>query len=305
MSDETAIPGRAEKDGPLPQKPALGIALYSFAVLMIVVMNAFIKKATEYHTPVEAVFYRGIIAMALLLAYAAYKQQLRGIYKTSRIGSHIGRALVGNIGVVTVYWSYSLMPMADVTAMMFASPLIVTALSAVMLKETVGRYRWLAVLAGFAGILLIAQPSGEAYVSYGPYVVLLASFSTALVHIFLRTLGKTEDALTTVFYFLAFGLIVTGIYMVFAGTPPHPAAVIPLIGAGLASGVQLIAKTQAYRLAEASLLSPFSFTSIIWATLFGWMFWDDLPEAIVVCGMAVVIASNLFILWRENLKKKK
>ncbi len=282
------------------QQPLFGIILYVIAVFLIVVMNAFAKKATEYHAPIEAVFYRGIIAMILLLCYAAFKGRLATLHKTARFKSHIGRSIAGNIGVVMVFWSYSLMPMADVTAILFASPLIVTVLSTFLLKENVGPYRWLAVFTGFIGVVLIAQPSGQDYASYGPFVVLVAVFSTALVQVFLRELGKTEDALTTVFYFLAFGIFFSGIYMIFKGSWPHPAALIPLIGAGLASGIQLIIKTQAFRIAEASLLSPFTYTSIIWATLFGWLFWDDIPTSMVITGTFIVVGSNLFILWRER-----
>jgi len=281
------------------QNSARGILLYIIAVFLIIVMNAFIKKATEYHTPVEAVFYRGIVAMALLLGYAAAKKHYR-IYQTTRLKSHLGRSICGNIGVVMVFWSYSLMPMADVTALLFAAPLIVTMLSALVLKETVGLYRWAAVITGFCGVLLIAQPSGGGYPYYGILVVLTAAFSTALVQIFLRDLGKTEDAMTTVFYFLAFGILCSGLYMIFQGSWPHPAALIPLIGAGITGGIQLILKTQAFRLAEASLLSPIAYTSIVWATLIGWIFWGDLPGLLMVAGTIIVIASNLFIIWREK-----
>jgi drug/metabolite transporter (DMT)-like permease len=266
------------------------------------VMNAFVKKAADYHAPVEAVFYRGVIAMALLLAYAAFKGRLKTLHKTNRITSHLGRAIAGNIGVALIFWAYALMPMADVTALLLTGPLIVTVLSALLLKEKVGPYRWSAVGAGFLGVMLIAQPSGELYAGYGVLVALAASFSGALVPIFLRDLGRTEDALTTVFYFLAFGILASGVYMIFAGQWPHPAAIVPLLGAGIAAGLQLILKTQAHRLAEVSLLSPFSYTSIVWATLIGWMFWNDLPTMSVVLGTTVVIASNLFILWRERVK---
>lgn len=289
----------AANNKPLTQKPVLGIALYLAATILIVVMNAFVKKATEYHTPIEAVFYRGIVAMALLLGYATFKGRF-DLYKTTRIKSHLGRAIAGNIGVTMVFWSYSLMPMADATAMLFAAPLIVTVFSALLLKEYVGPYRWAAVATGFIGVLLIAHPSGADYPHYAIAVVLTAACSTAAVQIFLRELGKTEDALTTVFYFLAFGITFSGIYMVFKGHAPDPHAVIPLLCAGVASGIQLIIKTQAFRLAEASLLSPFSYSSIIWATMAGWLFWGSLPTATVIAGTIVVISSNLFILWRER-----
>jgi len=298
MGDVTAA---EVKNLTLEQKPILGIVLFVVATFFIIVMIGFVKAASEYHDPIEAVFYRGVVAMSLLLIYAFSRKKF-SIFRTQRLKSHLGRSVAGNIGVAFSFWSYSLMPMADVTALLFSSSLIATLLSGFMLKETVGLYRWLAVVMGFIGVLFIIQPTGSSYDTQALLVVLMAASSGALVHIFLRDLGSTEDALTTVFYFLLFGILFTGIYMIFKGSLPHEAAVIPLLGAGVAGGAQLILKTHAFRIAEASLLSPFSYTSILWATLFGWMFWGELPTTFVVIGTFMIISSNLFIIWRERSK---
>jgi len=284
---------------PVTQRPGRAIALIIAATFLIVVMNAFAKLATDYHTPIEVVFYRGVVAMLLLLGYAATLKRF-DIYKTARLKSHVGRGLAGNLGVVMVFWAYSLMPLADITALLFAAPLVVTLMAALFLKEKVGPYRWSAVLVGFLGVILIAQPAGGSWLSLGILVALGATFANALVVIFLRELGKTEEALTTVFYFLLFGVLFTAPYMMIVGSLPVQEALWPLLGTGVAGGLQLLIKTQAYRYAEASLLSPFTYSAIVWAMLLGWLFWGDLPTLPIIAGAAIIIAANLFIIWREK-----
>jgi drug/metabolite transporter (DMT)-like permease len=278
-----------------------GSLLFTLAIFLIVAMNAFAKAAMEYHTPIETLFYRSLIAMILLLTFAGLTKQ-KNIFKTKHPLKHFRRSLAGNIGVAMVFWSYALLPFADVTAILFLSPLIVTALSAVFLKEKVGAFRWGAVLIGFLGVIIIIGPTGESFQNIGVFVVLFAAFTVALVSVFLRDMGKTEDTLTTVFYFLAFGVFFSGIYTIMFGSAPADKAIIPLLGAGITGGIQLIIKTHAYKLAEASLLSPITYTSIIWATLFGWFFWDEIPTMPVFIGAFIVIISNLFIISREKQK---
>ncbi len=274
------------------------------AGFLIISMNAFAKKAAEYHDPIEIVFYRGLVAMILLLIYVAYKKRT-DFYKTTRMKSHFGRAFIGNCGVIAVFWSYKLLPMADVTALLFSSPFIVTVLSALILKEKVGIYRWLAILIGFIGVVMIVGPSLSGLHGYAVFVPLLASLCMGFVAIFLRDLGKTEDSITTVFYFLLFGVLYSGVYMVFKGSFPAPDAMGILFCVGLAAFVQLILKTEAYRLAEASMLSPYTYIMLIWAALIGWIFWGDVPDIWVWIGASVIIVSNLFITWREQKNKQK
>jgi drug/metabolite transporter (DMT)-like permease len=283
-------------------KSLIGITLFLIATFLIVLMNACAKLASPYHNPIELVFYRGIIAMILLLSFIAITRR-KDVFKTERPFAHLGRSLAGNIGVILVFWSYAIMPMADVTAFLFTSPIMVTILSIPLLGEKVGIYRWLAVLSGFIGVLLIAQPLGnDIAIGIKALIPLAATFFTALVNIFLRELGKTEDPFTTVFYFLAFGVLFTGVYMIFYGSFLSPHALLPVIGAGIAGGLQLILKTQAYKLAEASLLGPYSYTSIVWATILGWLFWGELPTLMVVLGASIIILSNIFIYLREKRK---
>ena len=273
------------------------------AGFLIISMNGFAKKAAEFHDPIEIVFYRGLVAMALLLVYIAIKGR-KDFYKTKRIKTHFGRALIGNCGVFTVFWSYKLLPMAEVTALLFSSPLIITIMSALILKESVGIYRWMAVAVGFIGVIMIMGPTADLISGYVIIIPLISSFCMASVSIYLRHLGKTEDAITSVFYFLLFGITYSAIYMMFKGTLPTPSATFLLACVGVASFVQLVLKTEAFRLAEASLLSPFTYLMLIWSVIIGWLFWGDIPSIQVLIGAGVIIISNLFITWREGVKKR-
>jgi len=278
---------------------AKGVWLILLATLGIVLMNTCAKVASAVHSPIEMVCYRGIVALAIITPYMLVTRP-GAVFKTRRIKAHLYRALVGNIAVGFVFWAYALLPMADATALMFSSPLFVAALSPLFLKERVDRFRWIAVGAGFAGILLIIRPSGEILFNTASLVGLAAAFSNALVDMALRNLGRTDDPLTTVFYFLFFGVLVTAPYAVCFGTLPGRELLPWILGIGGFAAIQQVAKTTAYRFAEASLLAPYTYSAILWATWLGWLLWGELPKLTVMVGTLVVTGSNFFIFWKEK-----
>lgn len=188
--------------------------------------------------------------------------------------------------------------MADATALLFAAPLFVTALSPFLLKEKVGWVRWFLVMLGFAGILLIVKPSYGVLTDIAASVGLTAALCVALDDMARRSLGQTDAPITTVFYFLLIGVLLTGPYTLLFGALPAKHLFPWIISIGVIAAIQQVAKTTAFRLAEASLLSPYTYTAILWATLAGWIFWQDLPSLSVVAGAAVVIVSNVFMAWQ-------
>ncbi|MDJ0801399.1 MAG: DMT family transporter [Desulfobacterales bacterium] len=195
---------------------------------------------------------------------------------------------------------HALLPMADATALLFASPLFVTALSPLLLGEKVDRGLWGAVATGFAGIVLITRPSSALLFNPAALVGLAAALCVALVDITLRKLGRTDEPLTTVFYSLLIGVFLTAPFTLDANLS-SPGHLGPwLVGVGFFAAIQQVAKTTAYRLAEASLLTPYTYTAIIWAAMAGWLLWEELPSTPVITGTLVVIGSNLFIAWRET-----
>ncbi len=275
------------------------------AVGLIAVMNMFGKLTTDYHDPIEKVFYRGLIALALVMVIIAVRRDW-GVLKTKRPFGQLARGLVGTGGLSLVFWAYSLMPMTEVTALMFTGGFMTLLVSPFLLGERVGLYRWAAVIVGFLGAIIIAQPNSAYFNAYGVFASLSAAFvGGAMIAVFLRSLGKTDSAYTTVFYFLLIGIISTAPYMILYGSWLQEQAMIPMVGMGLAGGVSLLIKTQAYRYAEASLLSPVMYTGIVWAVLFDYMIWHQLPSLTITFGAGIIIFANVFILWREQVKKSK
>jgi len=153
---------------------------------------------------------------------------------------------------------------------------------------------------GFGGVLLIVRPSPALLSQPAALIGLAAALMMALVDMALRNLGRTDDPLTTVFFFILIGVLVSGVYTRFWGAAPRLAHLGILAAMGLFTAIQQVAKTTAYRHAEASFLAPYTYTAIIWATITGWLFWRDLPGLPVVLGTLVIIASNLFLVWRER-----
>ena len=278
-----------------------GILLILLATLCIVLMNACAKMGSAVYSPVEMIFYRGIVALGLLVPYMLTTHP-PSVFKTRRIGAHIYRAAVGNVGVGLVFWAYSLMPMANATALLFAAPLFVTALSPLLLRERVDGGRWGAVGAGFCGILLIARPSAGLLADPASLVGLGAALCIALVDMALRNLGRSENPLTTVFYFILGGVVLSAPYTLIQGRLPEGRLLPWIVGIGIFTAIQQLAKTAAFRYAEASFLAPYTYTSMVWATLVGWLLWHEMLTVPVALGTGVVIASNLFILKRAGAR---
>jgi drug/metabolite transporter (DMT)-like permease len=289
---------------PVCASPAvLGVLLMVAAVFLMQLMNAGAKAASAWHAPIEVVFYRGAVSLFLLTLWIVGTRRF-DLLKTKRPLSHLGRSLIGNVSVFLVFWSYALLPMAEAASFLLTSGLMATALSVSLLGEKVGKWRWGAVGIGFIGALLVANPAGEEFTLIGTMIALAGAFTSSLIPIFLRSLGKTEHAVTTVFYFVLTGVLVSGVYMVFAGHPPTRETLPILVATGLASLAALLIKTKAYQFAEASLLVPYTYTSLIWATLIGWLAWDDIPGIAVIAGAVLIVGSNLVILWREKNRQK-
>lgn len=280
----------------------LGICFALSAALMLSTMNVVAKLLGQYIGPIEITFYRNVVSIILLIGLIFIIKKIH-LLKTKRIWAHIIRTAIGTTGMILIMWSFILMPLATATSLHFTAPLFVTLLSYPLLKEKVGLFRFIFVFIGFAGVLIIAQPENEIS-TLSLIVGLTAGFMNGLVAICLRWLGSTESTLTTNFYFLFIGLIGTSLFMPFIGSSPNIdiAPLVFLIGVvGLAS---LLLKTQSFRLAPAALISPISYTMMVWAILFDYFIWDSIPSTSLILGVSIIITSNLIITWREALKNK-
>lgn len=272
----------------------------TMSVLFFSFMNLFVKLAAEDHAVVEIMFFRNALAiLPVLMLIQAHKEGF-GLLKTKRPLGHLLRGTVGTGSMGLVFLSYAMLPLADATAIQFAMPLMLTALSVPLLGEYVGRWRWGAVILGFVGVLVMVAPATGATPNWaGIGVALAAAFTTACTMTIVRRLGRTEHALTIVFYFSLWGSIVCALFLPWYWTPPSFESFMYLVGTGISGGIGQIFLTRAYAEGPAAYVSPFGYLMIVFSALFGWAIWAEVPAWNVWAGTAIVILSGLVILWRE------
>ena len=279
--------------------PLMGMTCAIAAFFMFAVMNVFAKILSEHHHVVEIAFYRNAIALIpfLFVIYGMGKREILTIRSSPR--GIVIRSIVGTISLAATFGTFALLPLADGTAFLFTSSLLVPALGFFFLGERVGRYRWGAILVGFLGVCVMLQPSGTVNMT-GVAVALTAAALHATLQTILRYLGKTESPETVTFYFVFIGTFVSLIPMPLFFTMPTWGDVPYIIGLGISGVVGQILISTAYKNAQASIVTVFNYSGIIWATSFGWIFWNEWPDKAILIGGAIVIASNVFIIFREQ-----
>ena len=269
------------------------------AFFMFTVMNVFAKLLSVNHSVIEIGFYRNLIACIpfLFMVFVLGKREILVIKsQPAAVGF---RAVIGAVSLVTTFAAFSLMPMAETTVLLFTASLFIPMLGVIFLREHVGPYRWAAVAIGFVGVVIMAGPAGNVN-ALGITVALFAALMHATLQIVLRYLGRFERPETVTFYFVVIGTIVTALPLPFVAVTPTMAEVPLLFGVGLSGAAAQWLLSTAFRNAPAAVVTVFNYSSIVWATLFGWMIWNEWPMPTVLAGAAIVIASNALVIWRES-----
>jgi drug/metabolite transporter (DMT)-like permease len=277
----------------------LGMSAAMGAFFMFTVMNMFAKLLSENHSVIEIAFYRNLIACIpfLVMVFGFGRREILIIRsKPSLVGI---RAVIGTVSLITTFAAYSLMPMADATAILFTASLFIPVLGVIFLKESVGGYRWAAVVIGFIGVIIMSLPSGQLYI-WGTMVALFAALLHATLQIVLRYLSRFESPETISFYFFVIGVFLTALPLPFIAVKPTAEEIPLLFGIGLSGAAAQWLLSTAFRNARVAIVTVFNYSSIVWATLFGWMIWNEWPLPTVITGATIVIASNILMIWRES-----
>ena len=284
----------------------LGLALRVLAVLLLTTMSAIIKLAQLHGANlVEIMFYRQLCAVPLLVAWAAASPAGLAGLRTQRIWRHVTRSTIGLIGMFFTFGAVILLPLAEATTLSFTTPIFATILGALFLKEPTGWHRWGAVILGFAGVVIVAQPSGNDVSVWGALVGLMAAMMIALVAIQLRSLGKTEAPITTVFYFSLLSVPPLTLFYAFFWQAHDGFTWALLVAIGLVGGCGQVAFSAALRYAPVSSVMPMDYTGLLWATLYGWLLFGILPTWATWIGAPIIIVSGLYILWRERVRHRQ
>ncbi len=286
-------------------RPLLGIGLKIAATFVFTLMAAIARGLGDTYPVGQIVFFRSLFAFLPIAGLMLIAGHGLSMLTTKNPLSHARRAFTGVFAMFTYFGALTYLPLADVTAISFASPLIVVALAAVMLGEAVRLYRWSAVALGFVGVLIMVSPhlqtgAAEPSSTIGLGLAVSNAVLVGFTMIFIRMMSGTESALAIAFYFQLTSTIVSLMTLPFAWVTPGPGDLVLLVLLGVLGGVGQLFMTNGYRFAQASTLASFDYVTMVWAILFGWLFFSELPATAVYLGAAIVIASGLFIAWRER-----
>ncbi len=252
----------------------------------------------------EIMFWRQFVTVPLVLGYLLLRGELVRL-KTAIPGTHAMRSVVGMVGMVCNFLAVLLLPLAELITLGFTTPLFVVVIAALVLREFVGPWRWTAVVLGFAGVLVIAQPGGGQIPLLGGLIALAAALMTAMVTFLIRDMGRTEEPLRIVFYFALFGSAMMLVLLPFYAAAHSPGQWLLLLGIGLAGLGGQLGLTASLRHGAIASVAVMDYTALIWATLYGWMIWDHLPPATTWLGAPLIIAAGATIAWREHRLSRK
>lgn len=283
----------------------LGIALQLGATFLFTLMGAFVRALGERIPIGEVVFFRSFLALLPLLLMLIWQRELRSGLRMKYPSRHVTRAFTGLIAMVLGFLGLQRLPLADSTAIGFVMPLFNVALAAIFLGEVVRLWRWSAVFVGFAGVLIMLSPhlsmtSWSSTTAAGAVLTLFGAFFASAAMTQVRSMTKVETTASLVFSFQLIASIAALITIPWGWVMPSWQDFFLLCGVGIFGGIAQILLTSSYRHAPASVVAPFSYTSMIWAMVLGYLMFSELPGAIVLIGAAVVVAAGLFVIFRER-----
>jgi drug/metabolite transporter (DMT)-like permease len=288
-------------------RPLRGIALKLASVLVFIVMAAMIK-ATAPHVPGgQAVFFRSFFAIPVIVVWLVWRRELATGFRATDPLGHFWRGFVGTLAMGLGFAGLGYLPLPEVTAIGYAAPLLTVVFAAMFLGEEVRAFRIACVGLGLAGVLVVLSPrltvldggAGHAE-AFGAALVLGGAVFAALAQVFVRKLVQTEKTPAIVFWFSVTASVLSLATVPFGWVWPTGREAALLVGAGLLGGLGQILLTSSYREADASLVAPFDYASMIFALGIGWFVFAEVPTGTMLAGAALVILAGCLIIWREH-----
>jgi len=275
-----------------------GIILMCVGVASLCVNDAIAKILTVSYSPVQILFLRNAIALPFALLIA-WKMGGTAAWRSYRPLAHLARGVLWIGATILFFTSIMHLGLAEATALIFVAPLFITAISAMFLGEHVGWRRWLAVLAGFLGVLVVVRPGGATF-----QLVSLLPVATAFVYALLmlsaRWVDPRESVWTLLLYLTGAGALLSAFIVPFVWVPVRLEHLWLFAAIAIFGTAGMTMMTQAFRLAPAVVVAPLDYTALVWATALGWLFWNEIPDALTFVGAAIIIASGVVIIVREH-----
>ncbi|WP_311195524.1 MULTISPECIES: DMT family transporter [Xanthomonas] len=284
---------------PTPLRAALLMLASTMAFGLMVVA---IRLASAQLSTLQIAFFRNLFGLLFLLPMLL--RPGRPLPRTAQLPRYLLRTAIGLVSMLAGFWAIGHLPLSQAIALSYSTPLFATLAAALWLGETVRLRRWLAVLCGFAGVLLIVRPGAAAF-SPGTLVAVLAAVMSALVAIQIKQLARVDDANTVVFYTYAFWVPMSLLPALFVWRWPQGIDWLWLLATGLFGTLGQLLWTHALRLGEVSALTPISFTQLPLVALFGWWLFDETLDGGTVLGALVILGANAYIAHREAVLARR
>lgn len=282
-------------------KNQLGLLYMFLSVCTFSVMDLLVKWSGDYPTG-QVLFFRGFFGI-LPTYFLIPKDKLRTFYKTKRPKEHLFRCIIGLVALVAIVIALRELPLAVVVSLSYAAPLFITILSILLLSEKIGIFRWAAVLIGFIGVIVISEP-GFKEMNLLYFLPIIFCIGMAFVTIAIRKLSTTEPIwLISIFFTIT--ISIAGLTTIPMGwVMPNFQDFILLALIGVTGGAANLLLTQSYKLSEVSLVAPLKYLSLVFAVIFGYMIWNEIPTLKTLVGASLVILSSFVIFRREIYHKE-
>jgi drug/metabolite transporter (DMT)-like permease len=288
-------------------RPMRGIMYKLCAVVLFIIMASLIKATASHVPPGQAVFFRSIFAIPVILAWLFLRKELATGLKVKAPMGHVWRGVVGTSAMGLGFAGLGYLPLPEVTAIGYAAPLLTVIFAAMFLGENVRLFRISAVVLGLIGVLIVlsprltmdAEPGNEA-ATFGAMLVLGSAVFAALAQVFVRKLVQQENTAAIVFYFSLTSTALSLITLPFGWVVPGVKETLLLITAGILGGFGQIFLTSSYREADASVVAPFDYASMLFALGIGYWVFDEVPTTTMLAGAALVVSAGVMIILRER-----
>ena len=273
------------------------MSVCAFSIMDIIV------KWSEAYPLGQVLFFRGFFGVILYFIIMP-RDRIKNFYLTKRPGLHFLRCMSGLIALVAIFIALRNLPLATVVSISFAAPIFTTIFSIFLLSEKVGMFRWIAVLVGFIGIIIITEPGFSSFNIYFIYPIIFC-LGLSYVAIAIRQLSTTEPVWLISLYFSIAITLVSLVTLPYGWVIPNFSDLLLLMLIGVFGGVANLWLGQSYKLAEVSLVSPLKYLALVFAIAFGYFIWDEIPSFKTLLGASLVIISSIIIFRREIYLKKQ
>jgi drug/metabolite transporter (DMT)-like permease len=285
------------------------ISIKLISVLLFALMSVLVRYLGDRIPLGQVVFFRSAFGLLPIVAIYALRGELATAFRTARPLGHVTRGCISVFGMFLNFAALARLPLVDAIAISFAGPFITVALAVMILKERVRTYSWCAVAAGFGGVVVMLWPyfdvatlvaSGSTTTAAGAACAISSAFTNSGAVIQTRRLTDSETTSSIVFYFSLICALISLVSLPFGWYAPAAPDFAALVALGILGGLSHLFLTESYRYAPASVVAPFDYVALLWAFLFGYVLFDEIPSRYVYAGAVIVAASGLYVIWHER-----